>query len=89
MVQMPMERVKKFRRGVALLIANQEADYVIADCQRQQQAAGELHETRNQEPILRIQNLQLQRQRCSRLERFFNIEETILFSTCTRLLAAL
>jgi hypothetical protein len=30
-----------------------------------------------QEPILRLSNLQLQRQRCSRLERFFKVEEHI------------
>jgi hypothetical protein len=30
------------------------------------------------EPILRFFNLQLQRQRCNGLERFFKVEETIL-----------
>jgi hypothetical protein len=30
-----------------------------------------------QEPILRLQNLQLRRQRCGRLERFFKVEEFI------------
>jgi hypothetical protein len=32
-----------------------------------------------QEPILRLMNLQLQRQHCSMLERFFKIEEIFLF----------
>jgi hypothetical protein len=32
-------------------------------------------------PILRLQNLLLQRQRCSRLERFFNAKETFFFKT--------
>jgi hypothetical protein len=31
----------------------------------------------NQESILRLWNLQLQRRRCSRLERFFKAEENI------------
>jgi hypothetical protein len=30
---------------------------------------------RGQEPILRLLNLQLQRQRCRRMERFFKVEE--------------
>jgi hypothetical protein len=30
-----------------------------------------------QEPILQLVSLQLQRQRCSRLERFFKVEENI------------
>jgi hypothetical protein len=33
----------------------------------------------DQEPILRLRNLQLQRQRCSRLERFLKVEENIFF----------
>jgi hypothetical protein len=37
------------------------------------------------EPILRLLNLQLQRQRCSRQQRFFKIEEDILFAKQTRL----
>jgi hypothetical protein len=32
------------------------------------------------EPILRFLNLQLQRQRCSRLERFFKVEDNIFVS---------
>jgi hypothetical protein len=34
-------------------------------------------------------NLQLQRQRCSRLGRFFKVEENILFSKRTRQLVIL
>jgi hypothetical protein len=37
------------------------------------------------EPILRLVNLQLQRQRCSRVERFFKVEETMfVFKTSKR-----
>jgi hypothetical protein len=32
------------------------------------------------DPILRVRNLQLQRQCCGRLERFFNVEENIFVS---------
>jgi hypothetical protein len=32
------------------------------------------------EPILRLFNLQLQRQRCSRLERFFKVEKALGYS---------
>jgi hypothetical protein len=38
---------------------------------------------RNLEPILRLPSLQLQRRSCSRLERFFTIEENNLFSKRT------
>jgi hypothetical protein len=34
----------------------------------------------NHVPILRLLNLQLQRQRCSRLERFFKVKKLFLFS---------
>jgi hypothetical protein len=32
-----------------------------------------------QEPILRLLNLQLQHQRCCRLQRFFKVEENVFF----------
>jgi hypothetical protein len=35
-----------------------------------------------QEPILRFLKLELQRQRCDRPERFFNVEENNLFTKC-------
>jgi hypothetical protein len=38
-----------------------------------------LQHFRSQGPILQLQNLQLQRQRCSRLERFFKVEENNCF----------
>jgi hypothetical protein len=41
------------------------------------------------EPILRLLNLQLQRQRCSRLERFSKQNEIFLFSKHAWLPAAL
>jgi hypothetical protein len=41
------------------------------------------------EPILRLWNLQLQRQRCSRLERFSKKKKLFLISKRTRLLVAL
>jgi hypothetical protein len=42
-----------------------------------------------QEPILRLLNLQLQRQRCSRLERFSKKNKIFLFSKRARLPVAL
>jgi hypothetical protein len=42
-----------------------------------------------QEPILRLLNLQLQRQRCSVLERFFQSRRKYFISKRTRLLVAL
>jgi hypothetical protein len=42
-----------------------------------------------QEPILRFLNLQLQRQRCSRLERFSKQNKIFLFSKRARLPVAL
>jgi hypothetical protein len=42
-----------------------------------------------QEPVLRLLNLQLQSQRCSRLERFHIGEEEFLFQKRAKLLVAL
>jgi hypothetical protein len=43
-----------------------------------------------QDPILRLWNLQLQRQHFSRLDGFMKVEDyIIMFSKCTRLLVAL
>jgi hypothetical protein len=41
------------------------------------------------ESILRIRNLQLQRQRCSRLERFYIREKILLFEKRALILVAL
>jgi hypothetical protein len=43
---------------------------------------------KKQDPLLRLRNLKLQRQRCSRLERFFKVEENCFISERTRLLVA-
>jgi hypothetical protein len=43
----------------------------------------------NQEPILQLLNLQLQRQRCSGLDSFFKLKENCFVSKRTRLLVAL
>jgi hypothetical protein len=42
-----------------------------------------------QEPIVRLLNLQLQRQRCGRLARFYKVGENKLFSKRARLVVAL
>jgi hypothetical protein len=41
------------------------------------------------QPILRLLNLQLQRQRCSRIERFYISEKSFLFSKRAMLLVSL